>query len=94
MIQIYQKNKEKVYEAIRTGKIDAAEMSFPNLIDDIILTMKRRGLTDSLAQSMPTLAPTEREIRMLQHFRFLEPDVQNFLELLIEHLNSGAKKQQ
>ena len=26
MIQICQKDKEKVYEAIRTGKIDAAEM--------------------------------------------------------------------
>ena len=43
MIQICQKDKEKVYEAIRTGKIDAAEMSFPNLIDDILLTMKGRG---------------------------------------------------
>ena len=27
MIQICQKNKDKVYQAIRTGKIDAAEMS-------------------------------------------------------------------
>jgi len=43
MIQICRKDKEKVFEAIRTGKIDAAEMSFPNLIDDIILTMKKRG---------------------------------------------------
>ena len=33
MIQICQKDKEKVYEAIRKEKIDAAEMSFPNLID-------------------------------------------------------------
>ena len=46
MIQICRKDKEKVYEAIRSGKIDAAEMSFPNLIDDILLTLKRRGLTD------------------------------------------------
>lgn len=35
MIHTCRKNKEKVYEAIRTGKIEAAEMSFPNLIDDI-----------------------------------------------------------
>ena len=35
MIQICRKDKEKVFEAIRTGKIDAAEMSFPNLIDDL-----------------------------------------------------------
>ena len=53
MIQICQNDKEKVYEAIRTGKIDAAEMSFPNLIDDIILTMKRRGLTNLLAHALP-----------------------------------------
>ena len=53
MIQICRKDKEKVFEAIRTGKIDAAEMSFPNLIDDIILTMKKRGLTDLLVQVLP-----------------------------------------
>ena len=44
MIQICQKDKEKVFEAIRTGKIDAAEMSFPNLIDDILLVMKKGDL--------------------------------------------------
>ncbi len=53
MIQICRKDKEKVYNAIRTGKIDAAEMSFPNLIDDILLTMKKRGLTDLLSASLP-----------------------------------------
>ncbi len=53
MIQICQKDKEKVFEAIRTGKIDAAEMSFPNLIDDILLVMKKRGLTASLTQALP-----------------------------------------
>ncbi len=39
MIQICQKDKEKAFEAIRTGKIDAAEMSFSNLIDDILLCL-------------------------------------------------------
>ena len=53
MIQICQKDKEEVYEAICTGEIDAAEMSFPNLIDDLLLTMKKRGLTDLLAQALP-----------------------------------------
>ncbi len=53
MIQICQKDKEKVFEAIRTGKIDAAEMSFPNLIDDILLVMKKRGLTAPLTQTLP-----------------------------------------
>lgn len=49
MIQICRKDKEKVYDAIRTGKIDAAELSFPNLIDDIILTMKKHGLLELLS---------------------------------------------
>ena len=53
MIRICQKDKEKVFEAIRTGKIDAAEMSFPNLIDDILLVMKKRGLTAPLTQALP-----------------------------------------
>ncbi len=46
MIQIYRKYKEKVYEALRIGKIDAAEVSFPSLIDAILLTLKKRGLTN------------------------------------------------
>lgn len=53
MIQICREEKEKVYDAIHNGKIDAAEMSFPNLIDDIILTMKRQGLTDLLSNALP-----------------------------------------
>lgn len=46
-MQICQKDKDKVFEAIRTGKMDAAEMSFPNLIDDILLMMKKRGTYSS-----------------------------------------------
>ena len=53
MIQICKKEKEKVYNAIRAGKIDAAEMSLPNLIDDIILTMKKHGLTQYLSHAIP-----------------------------------------
>ena len=53
MIQICRKDKEKVIEALRTGKIDAAEIAFPNLIDDMILTMKRKGLIDSLSLALP-----------------------------------------
>ena len=34
MIQIYRKDKEKIYEAIRSGKIDTTDMLFINLIDD------------------------------------------------------------
>ena len=53
MIQICKKDKEKVFEAIRTGQIDAAELSFPNLIDDIVLTMKYQRLTDLLPLALP-----------------------------------------
>ncbi len=45
MIQICRKDREKVYNAIQMWKIDVAEMSFPNLKDNIILTIKRRRLT-------------------------------------------------
>lgn len=62
MVQICRKDKEKVYEAIRTGKIDAAEMSFPNLIDDILLTMKKRGLTDLLSCALPDKRRDNRHI--------------------------------
>ena len=39
MIQLCRKDKEKVYQAIRSGNIDAADMALPNLIDDIILSI-------------------------------------------------------
>ena len=53
MLQICKNDKEKVFEAIRTGQIDAADLSFPNLIDDIVLTMKQKGLTDLLSSALP-----------------------------------------
>lgn len=46
------KNKEKVYEATPTGEIDAVEMSYPSLIDNIILTLKRRGFTELLSHAL------------------------------------------
>lgn len=52
MIQICRKDKKLVYEAIRSGNIDAAEMSIPNLADDILLLLKRRGLTALLSQAL------------------------------------------
>ena len=53
MIQLCRKDKEKVYQAIRSGNIDAADMAFPNLIDDIVLTMKKHGLIDMLSKVLP-----------------------------------------
>lgn len=49
MIQICCKDKERVLDAIRSGHIDAADMSFPNLIDSMVLTMKRHGFLDPLS---------------------------------------------
>jgi len=46
MIQISVKYKERVLEAIRKGIIDAADVSFPNLIDTIILKMKQEGILE------------------------------------------------
>lgn len=43
MVQLCRKDKEK---------IDAADLAFPNLIDDIILTMKKHGLPGVFCSSM------------------------------------------
>lgn len=48
MIQKSTKDKEKVLEAIRQGKIDAADVSYPNLIDTMILKMKQEGILELL----------------------------------------------
>jgi hypothetical protein len=51
MLQLSKKDKEKVLEAIKAGAIDAADISFPNLIDSIVLKMKNIGLIDRLTES-------------------------------------------
>ena len=51
MIQISTKDKERVLEAIRKGTIDAADVSFPNLIDAIILKMKQEGILELLEKA-------------------------------------------
>ncbi len=53
MIQLCRKDKEKVYQAIRFGNIDATDMALPNLIDDIILSMKKHGLLEMLPSALP-----------------------------------------
>lgn len=51
MLQLSKNDKNKALEAIKAGKIDAADVSFPNLIDTIILKMKNMGLISKLAES-------------------------------------------
>jgi hypothetical protein len=51
MLQLSENNKNRVLELIQAGKIDSADVSFPNLIDTIILKMKKLKLTDKLIES-------------------------------------------
>ena len=51
MLQLSKNDKNKVLEAIISGKIDAADVSFPNLIDTIILKMKNIELISKLSES-------------------------------------------
>ena len=46
MLKVCKNNKEKVLEGIRTGNINAADVGFSNLIDEIVLKMKNAGLLD------------------------------------------------
>lgn len=62
MIQISAKDKEKVIEAIRKGTIDAADVSFPNLVDAIILKMKEEGLLDLLGRAFSDKRSSNRSI--------------------------------
>lgn len=48
MLQLCKNEKEKVYDAICAGRIDDAEISLPNLIDEIILTMHKHGILQLL----------------------------------------------
>ena len=49
MIQITQESKEAVQQAVREGRIDAAEISQPNFIDGIILKMQEMGVVDAMS---------------------------------------------
>ncbi|MFC0906651.1 transposase [Clostridium sp. MT-14] len=51
MLQLSKNNKNKVLESIKCGNIDAADVSFPNLIDTIILKMKKIKLIDKLSDN-------------------------------------------
>ncbi|WP_297430703.1 transposase [Clostridium sp.] len=51
MIQFSKKDNEKILKAIKEGKIDSADISFPNLIDTILLKMKELGLLGKLPKA-------------------------------------------
>jgi len=52
MVKAIKNNKEKILEAINAGKIDKVEKGYENLIDEIILRMKRIGLTEIFNESI------------------------------------------
>lgn len=62
MLQLSKNAKEKVLEAIKTGSIDAADISFPNLIDTIVLKMKKLGLINKLSISFKDKRRTNKQI--------------------------------
>lgn len=41
----------------------------------------------SIDDMLTTLRPTEREVRLMQNFRYLTPEMQNSIELIVEQLN-------
>ena len=51
MLQLSKNDKNQVLDAIKAGTIDAADISFPNLIDTIVLKMKKIGLISKLSDS-------------------------------------------
>lgn len=51
MIQISSSDTKRVLDAIGQGTIDAADVSYPNLIDAIILKMKTEGILELLGQA-------------------------------------------
>ena len=53
MIQFSKKDKDKVLNATKEGNIDAADISFPNLIDTIMLKMKNIGVLAKLTKAFP-----------------------------------------
>jgi len=52
MVQIAQESKEKILDAVKEGRIDAADISQPNFIDGIILKMKELGVVEELRHVM------------------------------------------
>jgi hypothetical protein len=60
--------KAGVIEAVKKGDIDAAEVSCPNLIDEIILHMKKFGMTDRLARVLPDKRRSNSSIPFHQRF--------------------------
>jgi hypothetical protein len=48
MIQLSKENKEQILASIRQGRIDAADISQPNFIDEIIIKMYKLGVVGEL----------------------------------------------
>lgn len=42
--------------------------------------------SSTIEDMLATLSPTEREIKLMQNFRFLSPEIQDSIELIVENL--------
>jgi hypothetical protein len=52
MITYCTKDKEKVLKALREGKIDTADVCYPNLVDEMVLEMRKVGILEDLGQNL------------------------------------------
>ncbi len=46
--------------------------------------------TSSREDMLATLSPTEKEIKLLQNFRYLAPEIQDSIELIVDKLKSES----
>lgn len=68
MLQICHEDKEYVYRTIQSGHIDTADLSFPNLIGTIVLTMKHHGLLAPLTEKLEDKRRYNRHIHKIQQW--------------------------
>jgi hypothetical protein len=61
-MNISSQEKARVIEAVKNGNIDAADVSYPNLVDEIILRMKKVGMIARLANVIPDKRQRNRSI--------------------------------
>ena len=53
MIRIVKQNKESVIRKVQNGSIDAIALSTSNIVDEIVLSMHKNGMTECLTNGFP-----------------------------------------
>ena len=70
MIQLSQENCKKVLESLKKGKVDSADISFPNLIDAILLKIKKIELIEKISMWESEMQGL-LEVRRFKKYTFL-----------------------